>query len=142
MKKQYLKARHYLLRARAYGFIDESTVQIWEREWLVPMIAEKLKDATELVPGLRDVVFEEDPRLEKVRQCFKELATGHQIHVVATNSWQHASLGDGQFLVTYEYKANARSAEGMPAVSVDPSRYRAVQDLIETCGITGQALTL
>ena len=142
MKNQMLKARHFMLRARAYGFVDEAAVMAWERQYLVPMIAEKLLGQIMLFPQVREVLFERDPKLESVTAQFASIAENYRIGAIAVNEWQNSPMKPDQFLVTYMYMGDLRGANDKKLLRLDPARYRAVQDLIEGCRLTNQALQL
>jgi len=141
-KNQMLKARHFMLRARAYGFVDEAAVMQWERESLTPMIAEKLLRQIELLPHVREVLFERTPKLESVKAQFASIAENYQIGSVEVNEWQNSAVKPDQFLVTYMYNSNLCGKDGKELLSLDPSRYRAVLDIIESCRLTNQPLQL
>ena len=141
-KNQFLKARHFILRARAYGFVDETSVMQWERESLVPIIAEKLLGQIKLLPHVREVLFERTPKLESVMAQFASIAEGYQVGAIATGEWQNSPMKPDQFLVTYMYSGNLRGGESIKSPGIDPARYRAVQDLIEGCRLTNQPLQL
>lgn len=141
-KHQMLKARHFMLRARAYGFVDETSVMQWERKSLVPMIAEKLLGQIKLLPHVREVLFERTQKLESVMAQFASIAEGYQVDAIAADEWQNSPMKPDQFLVTYMYSGNLLGGESIKSPGIDPARYRAVQDLIEGCRLTNQPLQL
>ena len=142
MKNQMLKARNFILRARAYGFVDEAAVMAWERQSLLPMIAEKLLGQIELLPHVREVLFERDQKLESVKAQFASIAENYRVGAVAVDEWQNSPMKPDQFLVTYMYKGDLRGADDKKLLCLDPARYKAVQDLIEGCRLTNQPLQL
>lgn len=142
MKNQILKARHFMLRARAYGFVNEASVMKWEQEFMIPMIAEKLLSQIELLPQVREVLFEQDPKLESVKARFASIAGIYRVGAVAVDGWQKSPMKPDQFLVTYMFKGNLQGEEAIKSLSLDPSRHRAVQDMIKSCRLTIQPLQL
>jgi glycosyltransferase involved in cell wall biosynthesis len=140
MKNQILKARHFILRARAYGFVDEASVMQWEQQFMVPMIAERLLGQIELLPHVREVLFESDPKLDSVKARFASITESYPVGSVAVDGWQTSPMKPDQFLVTYMYKGELRGMNDITLLSLDPARYRSVQDLIESCRLTNQAL--
>jgi hypothetical protein len=126
MKGEMLKARYFMLRARAYGLVPEAAVMEWERQTMVYMVAERLLDIVGLVPDVAEVLFEPDPRLGGVRSWFAHLAPRYRVGDLA----DAAPPGAGQYFVTYDYGR------------FDATRARAVADLLEGCRVTDQPLAL
>jgi len=138
-KKEYLKARHFMMRARAYGAIEEPEIFKWERENIVPMLAERLCDHLELLPTIDEVLFEKNTLLNAVKQQFIDVAPNYRVRDVDLQTVGEEGLQEGQFLVTYAHQGEASANQ---RVVIAPTRYRALQDLIETCRITDQPLSL
>jgi hypothetical protein len=130
MKGEVLKARHFMLRARAYGLVMEEAVMEWERQTMVYMVAERLLGIVDLLPDVAEVLFAPDPRLGGVRAWFAHLAPRYRVGDAADAS----PPGAGQYLVTYDYPSDA--------AGFDLTRARAVADLVGGCRVTDQPLTL
>ena len=138
MKRDYLAARHFVLRARAYGMIPESDVIAWEKDTMLAMVAQRLLTRIELNPDIDQIVFEANVRLLKVRDGLAAIAPGYAFESIAPGDLQQMDLRPNQYLVTYAYP----SFEPEAAARLDPTRMVAVEDVIETCRITGQPLSL
>jgi hypothetical protein len=129
VKGQFLTARHFLLRARAYGLASEAEIADWERRAIVAMVTERLRNHVALLPEVREVLFEDIPALRGVAEQFKhvrrELATGS----IAPGHWRTRPAEPAQFIVTRAYDA-----------SIAADRQRALLDLVDSCRLTEQNL--
>jgi glycosyltransferase involved in cell wall biosynthesis len=138
MKSEYLTARQFVLRARAYGSYSDGEIVAWERRCLLYMVAERLLDHVRLAAGIKAVLFEDTQRLAGLREYFASIAPELSVGCLSQLDWQATGLDSGCFLVTYEYAAMGWEQ----ASELGPSSYRAVVDVIETCRITDQPLGL
>jgi glycosyltransferase involved in cell wall biosynthesis len=132
IKKEALTARHFILRARAYGLSGEEDVLRWERENMAAMVAERLIGFVDLSPGIKQVVFDCDERIIPFLKSFAFLAPGYDTTVMLEADWRDSPSSSDSFLVTYAFQQAA----------AERSRYRAICDLVETCRITDQPLDL
>jgi glycosyltransferase involved in cell wall biosynthesis len=138
IKGDFLAARHFVLRSRAYGLISEEKLLSWETECLVGMLAEQLLAKVELNPEIDEIVFEASPRLQTLRKQFSAIAPKFSIIEVSEQKSPQRAFGSGQFVVTYHHGCfeSGASAKCEPTLSV------AVEDLIESCRVTDQPLAL
>jgi glycosyltransferase involved in cell wall biosynthesis len=138
LKKEFLTARQFMLRALPYGRFAEDEIVAWERLHLVQMVAERLLNHVRLAAKIRVVLFEDTPRLSTLRAYFASIATEFSVGSLSQQDWQAAVLDPQCYLVTYEF-----SGPGLQhTMELGPSRCRAVTDIIETCRITDQPLSL
>ena len=140
MKGQILKARHFILRARAYGFVDEATVLQWEREHMINMISEKLLGRISLLPDVREVLFESTPSLSAFKAQFASIARNFRVDSFQMTELQTSILEPGKFFITYEYIDNKQDEKIFP--SLDRANFQAALDLMESCRLTDQELQL
>jgi glycosyltransferase involved in cell wall biosynthesis len=138
MKGEFLTARHFMLRTRAYGQLPEEEVARWELAAMVSMVAERLRRHIELVTGMHEVVFETTPMLAKLKMQFQSIAPTYTVGTITPQEWAMNGLRAHCYLVTYEYGGPGFET----TTSLGPARCRAVADIIETCRITDQPLTL
>jgi glycosyltransferase involved in cell wall biosynthesis len=138
LKKEFLTARQFVLRARAFGQFPEADIAAWERQSLVGMVAERLLAHVRLATGTRQVLFEDNPKLAALREHFASIATEFLVGWLSRNDWETAGLPSGCYLVTHEFGAPGWEK----AAELGPSRCRAASDVIETCRITNQPLSL
>jgi glycosyltransferase involved in cell wall biosynthesis len=138
IKGDFLAARHFALRARAYGIISEEKLMAWETENLVGMVAVRLLARVELAPEIDEVVFDISPRLEALRKQFNTIAPKYSVVDVSEDKSLQQGLGPSQFLVTYHH---GRLESGALA-ECESTRWIAVEDLIESCRVTDQPLAL
>lgn len=137
VKREFLTARHFLLRSRAYkGMYPEADIMKLERQFLVGMVAERLLGQVELFSDIKEVVFEASSLMQGLREHFSAIAPGYIVTQMSSEQWQELGLRLDQYLVTYTYGAPGWDE----TVNLGPARYRAVEDLIETCRITDQPL--
>ncbi len=71
-KREYLKARNFLLRARAYGAITEPEIEKAEKLHMQNFIAEKIRDSVSIYNQINGVIFEDHPDLRKFAETLKE----------------------------------------------------------------------
>lgn len=140
MKGQILKARHFILRARAYGFVDEATVLKWEQESMIAMIAEKLLARITLLPHVKEVLFESSPSLDTTKARFASIAGNIRVNSFEINKLQTGSLKPEQFLVTYGYLENDQHDKGFQGLN--RANCQAALDLLESCRLTDQPIQL
>jgi glycosyltransferase involved in cell wall biosynthesis len=138
LKKEFLTARHFVLRARAFGQFPEAEIAAWERQALVGMVAERLLAHIRLATGTRQVLFEDNPKLTALREHFASIATEFPVGSLSRQDWETSGLAPGCYLVTHEFGAPGWEK----ARDLGPSRCRAANDVIETCRITNQPLSL
>ena len=138
IKHDFLAARHFVLRARAYGLISEPEVMSWEMKNLVGMVAARLLARVELIPAIDEVVFDASPRLRALRERFSAIAPKYSITDVSEEKSPQRGFRPSQFLVTYRYG----SFESGALAECEPQLAAAVEDLIETCRVTDQPLAL
>jgi len=136
-KKQYAKARHYLLRAKAYGtFVGDALVD-WEKKNLIHVMLDRLKLMLESQPSVRILVFEDcelaDRCIATASEDFPELPEAVK---VSAEDLVSRRPSDEQFLLANDYKTLERRAEQF---SPAPSRQVALTDLMEGSRVTGQA---
>lgn len=138
VKRDFLTGRLFALRARAYGLMPEADVLAWETKSLIGMLAQRLLARVELNPAVEEVAFDAAPRLQALRQQFCSIAPHYRTAGISGAQSPTESVRPNQFLVTYKYGA---FESGAPA-PCDPAHSVAVEDLIETCRLTDQPLTL
>ena len=138
LKRDYLAARHFVVRARAYGMISEADVIAWEKDTMLAMVVQRLLARIELNPDIDQIVFEANVRLLKVRDGLAAIAPGYSFESIAPGDLQRMDLRPNQYLVTYAHPSFAAGA----APRLDPARMVAVEDVIEACRITTQPLSL
>ena len=137
-KRDYLTARHFVLRARAYGLIPEADLITWEKDTMLAMVVQRLHARIELNPDVDQIIFEANVRLLKVRDGLAAIAPGYSFQSIAPGDLQRMDLRPNQYLVTYAHPSFKPEA----AARLDPTRMVAVEDVIETCRITAQPLSL
>jgi hypothetical protein len=138
IKGDFLAARHFVLRARAYGIMSEEKMMSWETENLIGMLAQQLLARVEFIPEVDEVVFDASSRLQALRNRFKAIAPKYSIAVLSQAKSQQRGFGPSQFLVTYRHG----SFESGAPTECEPTLSVAVEDLIETCRVTDQPLAL
>lgn len=136
IKRDFLAARHFILRARAYGLISAADVMSWEVRNLVGMVAERLLAKVELIPAIDEIVFDASPRLQALRERFGAIAQKYSILDMSDAKILQGGFQPNQFLVTYSCGSYD---SGAPA-ECDPTLSAAAEDLIETCRVTDQSL--
>jgi glycosyltransferase involved in cell wall biosynthesis len=136
IKRDFLAARNFILRARAYGLISEQDVMSWERDTLVGMVAERLLARVELMPDIDEIVFVASTRLQALRQQFAAIAPKYSIVDNFGEKSLPQTVGPHQCLVTYDHAP----PELEVLMQCEPALLIAVEDLIETCRVTDQSL--
>jgi len=126
-KKEYMVARQFLLRAKAYGFVNEDFARQWERENMVSMIIEKIGIEVQVRPYITEVIFNRDIRLKIIKEGFSEQFNNYGVKNMAPDEWQMHPLHENQFLITYSYNSN---------IMIEPSQYRAVADIMQYCRVS------
>lgn len=138
VKKEFLTARQFVLRARAFGQFPEAEIAEWERRTLVGMVAERLLTHVRLATGTLKVLFEDDPALTPLAEHFASIASEFSVGRLSQRQWEASGLGTECYLVTHRFGAPGWEKTR----DLGPSRCRAVSDVIETCRITNQPLGL
>ena len=133
-KKQYLTARHYVLRAKAYGTFVGDALANWERDNLIHVVLDKLKLLLESTPDVSRLVFEDCALAKRVLRVaaedFPELPAAL---TVSRDELRERAPCATEFLLPEHYETlRERAARFGP----DPSRQHALVDLVESCRVT------
>ena len=133
-KKQYLTARHYLLRAKAYGtFVGDALVD-WEKDNLIHVMLDRLKLMLESVPSVSTLVFEDcelaDRCIDTAAKDFPELPKAVK---VSADTLLLRLPSEAEFLLSENYETLERRFERF---GPDPSRQIALADLTANCRVT------
>ena len=135
-KKQYLTARHYILRAKAYGTFMGNALVDWEKENLIHVMLDRLKLMLTSAPSVRTLVFEDcdlaDQCIDTAARDFPELPDAVK---VSADELLSLKPSDEQFLLARDYETLERRAGRH---GPDPSRQVALTDLVENCRVTSQ----
>jgi len=134
IKRDLLTARHFMLRCRACGLITKEKLEAWERESMLGMLAERILQRIELLPGIDTVVFEASPRLHALRSQFAAIAPMYSLAEISEEAFRQYGSRSNQLFITVSYK----SFESGATADVEPTF--AMADLIETCRLTDQPL--
>lgn len=59
MKKELIKQRYFLLRAKAYGFVNQEQLFNWEKECLFNAAAERFKKIIISIPDVQKIIVED-----------------------------------------------------------------------------------
>lgn len=134
-KKQYLTARHYVLRAKAYGIFVGDALANWERDNLIHVTLDRLKLLLSSAPGVDRLIFEDCELAERCLRVaadeFPELPAGLRISGAALLERPPCAA---EFLLAEHYETLQRRAARF---GPDPSRQRALTDLVAGCRVTG-----
>lgn len=136
IKNEFIAARHFMLRSRAYGLVSEPEVMAWEMQNLVALVAERILAKVILLPEVKEIVFEASPRLRALRERFGAIAPQYVLVDGSNEAAKPGGFASTQFVVTYQYG----SFETGAIPDFDPTRAVAVEDVIETCRISDQPL--
>lgn len=122
---KHLIARTFLLRARAYRLIADADVRQWEQKHLPDAAAEQLRDLFEMLPAVRTIVAEDDPRMREVLDRITDLPDDVTIKYQSPPAIasEFDTSDESVFVLTMAY-----AAELAPAT--DPSRCRALEDVL------------
>lgn len=134
VKRNHLAARHFLLRARAYGLIAEPAVMAWERGAMIGLVAERLLAKIELMPEIDEILFEATGRFRLLREQCAGMTTRYSFSEVSEQDVLRRGVQPNQVLVTNRYG----SFESGAPTNVEPTRAMSAEDLIETCRVTDQ----
>jgi glycosyltransferase involved in cell wall biosynthesis len=134
IKRDLLTARHFVLRCRACGSATKEEAEIWEKQSMLGMLAERILQRVELLPDIDAVVFEASPRLQALREQFAAIAPKYSPMEISEEAFRQHPPRPNQLLVTVNY----RSFESGAPANVEPTM--AMLDLIETCRLTDQPL--
>lgn len=133
-KKQYLKARHYVLRAKAYGLFVGDALANWERDNLIHVSLDRLKQCLLGVPTVERLVYEECDLAQHcitvTAEAFPELPESITISRAAMIE---RPASKREFLLPEQYETLEQRATRF---GPDPSRQRALADLVASCRVT------
>jgi hypothetical protein len=133
-KKQYLKARHYVLRAKAYGLFVGDALANWERDNLIHVSLDRLKQFLLGVPTVERLVYEECELAQRcitvTTEAFPELPESITISRAAL---LERPPSECEFLLPEQYETLEKRAASF---GPDPSHQRALADLVTSCRVT------
>ena len=134
-KRQYLTARHYVLRAKAYGIFVGDALANWERDNLIHVVLDRLKLLLTSAPGVERLVFEECELGERcVRLAAAEFPELPAAVTVSGEALLERAPSDAEFLLAEAYETLRRRAKRF---GPDPCRQRALADLAASSRVTG-----
>ncbi|MHB8972903.1 MAG: glycosyltransferase family 2 protein [Pirellulaceae bacterium] len=141
IKREYLKQRHFLLRARAYGLVNSDQLLAWEKGTLAYAAAERLKRILSHLPEVRAIVIEatEVMRgfLTVVRRLFPDLPKTVE---VGRDEFIARDYGGGEFLLSENYDTLACRIKQNP--QVNHGLQYALYDLLASLRVTNAPLNI
>lgn len=125
---QYLTARHYLLRAKAYGTFTGDALAKWEADNLYHVLADRIRALLLDAPQVTTLVFE---ACDIAAQCIAALPDDLPGAVTVTQQELTTRPGGAhEYFLALDYETLAGRDD------FAPQRMRALSDLIETCRVT------
>ncbi len=135
-KKEYLKARSFLLRSRAYGAIEEARIQEIERKYMAYFIAEKISRILTSSVSLDGVIMAEQPDLRVFSQTLRDYIGDENISI-----FPPSELADQDLMTKFVL---VRNYEEFKQFGIDTGAVKfsgmALADLFETFRITDWTL--
>lgn len=139
LKGEWLKVRHFLLRARAYGlYEDEELIQL-EKSHLLKMTAERLQNLLAVIPSLKRVVFEEHPISEMMSSFLVKILPGVDICQVTRDQLLNRPTKPEEAIIALDNLTLCKRSEKLEE---DPIRQHALMDIFDTCRLTNAKLNL
>ena len=132
-KKQgdYLTARHYLLRAKAYGTFTGDALAKWEADNLYHVLADRIRTLLADAPHSTTLVFEAgdvaDACIAAIEDAFPDMPRA--ISVSREDLLRRPDCAH-EFLLANDYVTLTQRND------FAPRRMRSLTDLVETCRVT------
>ena len=124
LKGEWLAARNFVLRLRAYGLMPEDQIATWEREFLPAVVADQLRYMIEVTPGITEVVAEDSLAARSVYETLQSLRPDLPLKKVSQEALQELPESDGTFYIAWDHGTLRRSG----LLDRDPGRCCALAD--------------
>jgi len=137
LKGEWINARRFLLRARAYGMYKEKQLRELEQSCLLRIVAERLGNFLMVIPAVQRVVVEEHPVSEMVSSFLSEILPEIDICKVTQDELLSRPTQPQEAILAWDYSTLSLRSEKFQE---DPLRQHALMDIVSTCRITNATL--
>ena len=138
VKGESLTARHFILRARAYGLIKNEAALKYEQIHLKQMVAEYLNILISAVPGVRKVTLESHTSSLEMCSLLEKIMPEMEICTVSREELLELPTKTENFIVAWEYQTLLdRSSK----LEVDPLHQCSLKDVFNNCRLLPGEIT-
>lgn len=138
-KQEWATARNYIIRARAYGLVDDRLLNDWERRFLHLVVVDRLKRMVSITPGVKTIVFENHAVCSRIAEIFAQTVPDIEIAVVEKGAIFNRPTSADEFVVAWDYETlTGRVVE----TGEDPLSQHALKDLFESSSLTKLPISL
>ncbi len=138
LKGESLTGRHFLLRARAYGLVNNETALEYEQVHLKRMVAERLNILISAVPGVRKVILESHPISQEACSLLEKIMPEMEVCTVSREELLELPTRTENFIVAWEYQTLLdRSSK----LEVDPLHQCSLKDVFANCRLLPGEIT-
>ena len=130
LKGESLTGRHFLLRARAYGLVNNETALKYEQVHLKRMVAERLNILISVVPGVRKVFFESHPISQETCTLLQKIMPEMEACIVSREELLELPTKTENFIIAWEYQTLLDRSSKLGA---DPLHQCSLKDVFANC---------
>ena len=133
IKKDWLTARNYLFRARAYGLVSNEELIEWEQAYLMPAATQRIKELIQIAPNIRRIIIESSMTAHQLSINLPGVLPETEITIVNRQDLLRRQTTDEEFIIAWDYETlKQRSIE----VNQDPLRQCAMLDIFDSCRVS------
>ena len=138
IKDEQLAGRHFLLRARAYGFVKDEELLEYEQLHIIQMVAERLNILISTVPGVRKIILESHPISQEVSSLLEKRMPEVEVCIVSREELLELPTKTENFIVAWEYQTLLDRSSKFEA---DPLHQRSLKDVFANCRLLSGEIT-
>lgn len=103
-KKEYLTARSFMIRSRAYGLVTEIQIKEFEKLHIFNFIAELIVDTLAILPNIDEVIIEDHPHMQKITTLLQKHITDLKVISMDQRGLDNLSNIETKYLLVNKYE--------------------------------------
>lgn len=130
VKGEWLSGRNYLLRARAYGLVEDKELLEYEQLYIVQMATERLRDLVSMAPGIQKVILESHLISTGIQSQLKKIMPEVDVCIVSREELLALPTKTENYIVAWEYQTLLERGGSLEA---NPLRQHSLEDIFHNC---------
>ena len=130
IKGEWLSGRNYLLRARAYGLVEDKELLEYEQLYIVPMVTERLRNLVSMTPGIQKVILESHLISAGIQLQLENIMPEMDVCIVSREELLALPTKAENYIVAWEYQTLLDRSGSLEA---DPLRQHSLEDIFHNC---------
>lgn len=103
IKKEYSTIRFYLARIRAYGVQKDDWIMEYEQKYMIPILAEEIKNIVSAVTEINTILIEDIPPLLAFAEVIKDFIPDAKIKIIKLDELKTHESNINEFILTWSF---------------------------------------